>query len=121
MWTAAWTAAVRGLGPRGHTADMLLGGSDGSVLASQVILATTRPVQNRGPVMSSVSGSVASGKVKNLDHICTILGIRNVVWEKISAEEPMIDTAETVDNCRTIGAALCIKILPTSEAFNAMF
>jgi hypothetical protein len=33
----------------------------------------------------------------------------------------MIDTVETVDNCRMIVAALCIKMLPTSEAFITTF
>ena len=39
------------------------------------------------------------------------LRVRNVVMKKIPAKEAMIDTAETVETCRMIGAALCIKML----------
>ena len=50
-----------------------------------------------------------------------MLGAVLLVWEKIPNKKPMINTAETVETCGMIGAALCIKMLPTIKAFIAMF
>ena len=91
---------------RNTTPDMFLVGSDGSVPASRAILATASSwlsrsetlVQNHGPMISFClrliyegKVSVSSGKIKDLENICAILGIRNVSREELPTK--LVETA----------------------------